>query len=225
MQGNIERQAIVQKYNAEITARTQAYNIEAQQLNQYINQRLRQQQQAMNAELQAQSAGYNAMIRGANEFAMAMGRIGSGLTSLAPKTTSNVGSTSSMARTTSSISSNSVSTGSVGRVLSQTSYKPSVTSAFKSIASFNDGGVAQYGGDGEALAYVRNKERVLTPQQNSNFERMVMALTASNGAPNRAGLSVDNISIDLTGADSFEEIVNRSVMQTLIHVEQTLLNG
>jgi hypothetical protein len=88
--------------------------------------------------------------------------------------------------------------------------------------AFQSGGVPSFPGSGEALAFVGNKERILTPQQTASFDKLVGALTSATtgNAP-----SLDNVQIDVSGVDSFEMLVARVTRQVLGQIYEQRLAG
>jgi hypothetical protein len=202
---NAERQVIQQQYQAELNTATQAYNAEAQLLNQYTQQKLRMQSAAQQAEMANKNAGYTAMVQGAQRFASALSSIARNIStptkSFTPTPVSSFGTKPS---------NNITGSGSFGGMT-----KPTVSGSLSigKVSKFADGGVANFAGNGEALAFVRNKERVLTPQQTSSFDKLVSMLNSGQG--NGSPINADSINIDISGIDSLENIFETVARQVL----------
>ena len=216
---NAERQVIQRRYQDQINTATQAFNIEAQQLNQQANRLLQMQSSAQQAELSNKKSGYDAMVQGAQTFANSMRNIGNSLSS----------ATKSRAGGTRGRGVGSVPSGSKGgstmttRVRPQDSSRLSQSINAEKISRFSDGGKAIFGGSGEALAFIRNKERVLTPQQTSSFDKLVSMLGGNMSGGRAPDLS--SIPIDISGVESFEQLVENVTRQVLGAVYKQQIAG
>lgn len=212
-QGNQERALIQRRFQDALNARQQEYNAARQGVNARV--------QALQAELNAQQQGYQAMVRAAQNFGRSLANAASRLSRLArPQLPSGprVGALNTRGTPVlPALPTNRVPVSNSG--VSSSSGNRGV-----SLASFNTGGVASGIRNDEGLAYIGAKERVLTPQQTSAFDKLVNMLgglmTGGSSAPN-----VNQISIDLTGVDSLEGAIEATVRQTLGKVYRQQIAG
>lgn len=202
---NAEQQTIRQRYQNQIAVQQQAFNQEANILRQALNNRLNTERQFLAAEQRLRSSALQAMLGDLNRFASAAASTTRGLAS---RSTRGIPAPISINPSVRRSTSRGISSSSVRGVPSQ---QPDRGAAIlRAIAGFNTGGVARFNGSGEALAFVQNKERILTPQQTASFDRLVDAVAGSAGAPAGGGA----IDINLTGAESLEDIVIMTARQT-----------
>jgi hypothetical protein len=171
------------KFNAEISTAQTAYQTERNQLNQHLQTQLA-------ARAAAQARENSLLSQGLQTAQNLFGRFVNGIAS----------QLSGMQGASKSIGSQVAS------------YRPASASPVLSYATngmtFATGGVASFAGSGSAMAMVENKERILTPQQNANFERLITAI--SNPQATASGNTLpSNLSVDVTGVDSFEALVER----------------
>lgn len=196
------------KFNAEIATANAAYQTERQQLAQHLNAQLAARQAAQQRENSILSQGLQAAQ---NLF----GRFVNGITS----------QLSGMQGASKSIGSQITNFRPAGNVITSAGGggTGSMGTARNNTFSFATGGVASFAGRGSAWAMVENKERILTPQQNANFERLINAISGTGGARDGQTGVPNNLSVDVTGVDSFEALVARVTRQVLGQIYEARL--
>jgi hypothetical protein len=189
------------KFNAEITTAQNAYNTERNQLQSHLNAQL--------AARQAAQARENSILaQGLQAAQNLFGRFTNGILS----------QLSGMQGASKSIGSQVAS------------YRPNTPPPMPTIGTpnagfaFATGGVANFGGNGSAWAMVENKERILTPQQNANFERLITAISGT-GTTASGNSTPSRVAVDVTGFDSFEMLVQQTAMQVIAKMYQAQIAG
>jgi hypothetical protein len=189
------------KFNAEITTAQNAYNTERNQLQSHLNAQL--------AARQAAQARENSILaQGLQAAQNLFGRFTNGILS----------QLSGMQGASKSIGSQVAS------------YRPNTPPPMPTIGTpnagfaFATGGVANFGGNGSAWAMVENKERILTPQQNANFERLITAISGTGTTASGNSLP-SRVAIDVTGVESFEGLVEQTAMQMFAKYLQAQVTG
>lgn len=193
-----------EKFNAELQTAETAYQQERAKLQQHLAQlvgmRISASAQEANAVRQGLQATQQAVAGFVNNLANQASRLKQAASALSGIVTQNA-------------------------VSSGVPSSPTTGIGASSAAMFATGGVASFRGNGSAMAFVENKERILTPSQNANFERFVNAISGAGPASPQAPIAPDNIAVDVTGVDSFEALVARVTRNVIGQIYSQRLAG